>query len=270
MILHRRFALVPVPALALSLLALVAACSDDAVASGSTTGRRIRVHVDVAATPDARDAFTLGSGHAVTLTRASLAIDAVQLFDGPPAVARAHAPRRRWTSWLLGTAHAHPGHYQAGSALGEVTSPGVFELLAGPAPLGDGDGVTGVFRSGRVAISASAGATSLSGASAVVEGTATKDGATLVFRLLATRAELDKSLTAGRVDGCPFAERDATGDLSVTLTISPRTWLTFVDLTGVTGGTASAPLTLGPESPQGVAFAVGVAQLSAYRFAAAP
>ncbi len=255
---------------ALWLAASSSGCGSDATASDSTTGKRIRVHVDVAGAPNTRDSFTLDSGHTITLTRAALAIDAVQLFDGPPAVALARPPRRGWTSWFIGTAYAHPGHYQAGTALGEVTTPGVFDLFDVPSALGDGDGVTGTFRSGRVAISASAGATALSGASVLAEGTATKDGETLAFRLVAPRSELDKSLSAGHVDGCPFTEREAKGDLSVTLHVSPRVWLTFVDFTGAHGGTPASPVILGPESPQGVAFAVGVAQLSAYRFEAAP
>ncbi|MCC6644607.1 MAG: hypothetical protein IT374_03420 [Polyangiaceae bacterium] len=249
-----------------SLGALHAGCGSDATAADSTTGKRVRVHVDVAGAADARAPFFLGTGHSVTLTRAAVALDAVQIFDGPPAVAWAPRPRRTWSSWLLGTAHAHPGHYQAGNALGEVVAPGTFELLGAPTALGDGDGVTGTFRSARVTYSASS--TSLGGAAVVAEGTAKKGDATLTFRLVAPRSQLELSLAGGRVEGCPFTEREVSGDLAATLTISPSAWFLFVDFGALSGGTAEAPVTLGPDSPQGVSFAVGVAQLSGYRMAA--
>lgn len=270
---HQRFHLVAL--VALVALAAAGCGSDDATTGDATTGKRIAVSVSVAADPGVADKFTLASGFDVTLTKAAIALSGVQFFDGAPATARAPAPRRRstWDSWLIGTAHAHPGHYQAGNAVGEALVPGSFDLFGGTSQLGKGEGVTGVFRSGRVSLSGTPtgpGASALGGASVALEGTAVKGASTLHFRLVAPLSEVEKSLSAGRVEGVPFDERAVTGDVAITLRIKPSVWLSFVDFKDLTGGTADAPIVLGPESAEGVTFAVGVAQISAYRFSVDP
>lgn len=259
-----------------ALLGLAAAgCGSDATTGDATTGKRIALSVAVAADSNVGDKITLASGFDVTLTKAAIALSGVQFFDGAPALARAPAPRRKsmWDGWLIGTAHAHPGHYQAGNAVGEVLVPGSFDLFGATAQLGKGEGVTGVFRSGRVSLSAAPtgpSAAALGGASVAVEGLAVKGASTLHFRLVAPLSEVEKSLSAGRVEGAPFDERTVTGDVAITLRIKPSVWLSFVDFKDLSGGTADAPVVLGPETAEGVTFAVGVAQLAAYRFSVDP
>src|SRR5262249_25416012 len=134
----------------LPLLALaLGGCSG----STSTTGRRVDLATRVEVGEDTGTEFTTAEGWQVKLDKAALAIGAFQYFDGEPAVVRRDPPPRgaleRFAMLFEGVAHAHPGHYQAGNALGEMLEPASIDLFSAPVKLGRGTGVTGTFRSAR-------------------------------------------------------------------------------------------------------------------------
>jgi hypothetical protein len=245
--------------------------------STSTTGKRIDLATRVAVDEDAGSEFTTAEGWRVKLDKAALAIGALHYFDGEPAVVRREAPARgaleRFAMLFEGVAHAHPGHYQTGNALGEMLEPASVDLFSAPTKLGRGEGVTGTFRSARFTFAnqvLGAAAKELGGKVALVEGTATKAGDAnakeIHFRLTAGFADITANVTRGEVAGCEFVQTDVETDGTVTLTLKPSIWFDLVDFTDVPPGTSDAPT----EVPKGelaqIGFALGLVQLTAYEF----
>jgi hypothetical protein len=262
--------LVVLPLLALTLPALVG-CEEEAADGGATSGRRITLQTRLeAAAPG--DPFTTGLGWKVTLTKAAVATGPLYYFDGaPPFAAAPRRPRRGAPARWLGpsVAWAHPGHYVPGNARGQVLQGWSADLFAGPTELPPGDGITGVFRSGRFSFATPAGgpaAEMLGSNVAVAEGRAEKDGATVHFRVATDLATLATRAPEGRVDGCVFEEVDVQRDGTVVVQVRPGVWFNLVDFTGVAPGTAEAPTTIQPGESAHLGFLVGLAQLSAYRF----
>jgi hypothetical protein len=263
------------PRLAVSVAGLffsmVAGCGSDS--SGSTSGKRIVLHTTVTAEPATFATLTTGFGWDVTLTRAAVATSAFYYFDGPPPTAlnRPHRPtlRQRLESFVIGTAWAHPGHYQAGTALGEAIFPHAETLdLFGSLPLElpDGDGVTGTYRSARLVLPSEApsGAT-LAGHIAVAEGSAQKhDGSSdgpIHFRLIADYADVSESVNHGAVDGCVLDETAVDDDGTITVEVKPTIWLNLVDFSKLDPGSEDEP-----SEAHDAGFSQGVTQLSAYHF----
>ena len=255
----------------LSLCMALAACSSDS--NGSTPGKRVVLHTTMSAEPATFTTFTSGFGWDVTLTRAAVASSAFYYFDGPPPTAH-FRPRRpgvgeRLAGWFIGTAWAHPGHYQAGTALGEAIFPDTQTLdLFGSLPLElpDGDGVTGTYRSARFVIPSDApsGAT-LEGHIAIAEGSAERhDGSTgtpIHFRLVADFDDVSESINNGAVDGCVLDEVTVDDDGTIALEVRPTIWLNLVDFSKIDPGSADSPT-----EAHDAGFSQGVTQLSAYRF----
>jgi hypothetical protein len=67
-----------------------------------------------------------------------------------------------------------------------------------------------------------------------------------------------------------FEEFDVTSDGTVTLTVAPKVWFDLVDFSGLDSGSDDAPTSIGAGLRAHTAFALGVAQLSAYRFGFSP
>jgi hypothetical protein len=151
------------------------------------------------------------------------------------------------------------------------------DLFALPADLGVGDGITGTYRSARFVFDPTPvgpAAAELAGHVAVAEGTASlaTDGGTMVvhFKVAADFADVAKSAANGNIDGCTFEQVRVTDSGTVTLTIRPSVWFNLVDFTGVAPGSADAPTELAAGTTPHTAFALGLAQLSAYRFSFEP
>lgn len=254
------------------LPALVGACSSDA--SDTTTGKRVKLatHVET----DTLD-FTTGTGWHVVLDHAAVGVGALYYFDGEPAFVM-NTPRgdnkSRWAAIFgLSPAFAHPGHYQAGNALGQMLESSSVDLTTLPTDLGVGTGITGTFRSARFVFAETPvgpAAAELGKHAAVAEGTASMDadgGTTEIhFHVVAEFADIAKSAANGQVDGCTFDETNVEDDGTVTLELSPSVWFNLVDFTGVAPGTADAPTELSAGTTPHTAFALGLAQLSAYHF----
>lgn len=255
--------------LAVLLTLGLAGCED---ASDTTSGRQVKLQTALVADAELDDAFDIETGWSVRLTRAALSIGALYYFDGAPAFVQGR-PRSVWQhiTSLFGpsVARAHPGHYLAGGATGQMTEPRTFELSTTRASLPDGMGITGLYRSGRVVL---AGADSdreiagLEGNVALAEGVATKGDQTVHFKVSAAFADVSRSVSKGEVNGCVFEEADVTGDGTVTLTIRPHVWFNLVDFSDVEPGSEDAPTEIAAGDTPQLAFALGVVQLSAYRF----
>lgn len=272
-----------------SLAALAAPAGCDSGTSDTTAGERIVLHTTVQTDAAFTPTFETNFGWNVTLTKAAVAIGALYFFSGPPAFTRLERPAARprppgfidRLDRLLGVreAWAHPGHYQAGDAMGQMLSPSSYDLLAGaPAPLGDGDGVTGAFRSGRFVYASGApagpAAAALGGHAAFAEGHASKaDGSTpapIYFRVYADFAAVAAEAADGEVDGCAFDAADVTATGTVTLNVSPNVWFNLVDFSAVAPGSPAAPTLLAPADKAYVGFVTGLAQLNAYHFRYSP
>jgi len=254
--------------LRLSLSSALCACGG----SDTTTGRQVVLHTAARADPEIAAAFATETGWTVQLSKAALSVGSLYYFDGEPAfVLRAPRPLWQRLARALGPsiAHAHPGHYMAGMALGQMTAPTPVDLLAGKVALPDGIGITGLYRSGRLQLSAPTTAPApaqLAGQVAVVEGVAKKEEQTVHFRLSASFADVARSVTQGQVDGCPFDEIEVEADGTVTMTVKPHIWFNLVDFTGVAPGAAGAPTEIAAGQTPQIAFALGLVQLSAYHF----
>lgn len=256
---------------ALVLLLLEACSSNDA-----TGGKRVVLHTRIELESADLTSFDTALGWHVALERAFAATGSFAYFDGvPPLMVLGPTPRSSdafaWSQWLgVSVAHAHPGHYQAGNALGEMTEPSSIDLFAGTSALADGHGVTGTYRSGRFSFgSPPVGpfARELAGHAALVEGSATLDGETTRhFRAFADVEELAKIQPEGNIDGCPFDAVPIAGEGTVTVRIDPSVWFYLVDFSELEPGSEDAPSEFEPGSQPRIAFSDGLAQLSAYEF----
>lgn len=246
--------------LALAALAVVGpSCGSD-----ETAGQRVTLKTRLAV--DATS-FTNAVGFAVKVDKALLSVGPLYYFDGEPLTA-SRGPRRGRSSWPgfgLGVAHAHPGHYIPGAAIGQMVVPDTVDLAAGPVSLADGSGVTGTARSGRFFFGVppvGPKASGLSGKLVRVEGTFTKAGVTKAFVATAGVDDLKDSAGENKVDGCVFSSGEVTGSGTVTVKVALATWLDQVDFDKAT---ATDPASLdGTEA--GNAFVRGVQKALAYRF----
>lgn len=249
-------------------------CSGD---SGSTTGKRVVLHTRLALDANG-PSFTTALGWNVTLTQALISGGPLYYFDGAPPLVLRQESRDNWQFAQrllgLGEAHAHPGHYAAGNALGQMLEPWSADLLAGTTSLADGDGITATYRSGRFSFNAppvGSVAGALGNHVALLGGHAEMAGAEPRFFLTGLDlSDIAKSAAEGQVEGCEFKEIEVTGDGTVTVTVTPQVWFDLVDFSQVDPGTASAPTTFTSDSQPFIALAQGLAELSAYKFSYDP
>ncbi len=237
-------------------LGTLAACVSDSGGSG-TTGRTVALHTRVELAEDVSQPKTNALGWSVTLSEAYLSLGPLYYYSGDPVLSlRPTAPRARqgalaWASGLLvGTAHAHPGHYIEGAAMGQMLEPTTLDLLAGPRSLGDGEGVTGLVNSARFTWqSPPAGpfASKLGSQVVLLRGTATKADTTVKFLAQADGDEVRDGDDQVEVAGCAFGAKpgqagvEVTGDGTVTLRLTPSVWLAQVDFAYVAEGAEGAP-----------------------------
>jgi len=277
-----------------SATALGAALSIEACSSGETGGDRVALDTRVELAPDAQS-FTTAMGWDVSLSRVLISTGPFYYFDGAPPVVQLGpqqgAPRvapdglragpqraarraRGWPSPLealgLSQAFAHPGHYKAGDALGQMLDSWSIDLLAGAAELPAGDGVTGVYRSASFSFTAPPEgpmASAMESHAAIAEGIAQREGVPpLRFLATAELGDIERTAADGYIDGCEFSELDVAQTGRVTVQINPKVWFDLVDFAELAPPAGDAPVQFPADSQPKIAFALGLAQLSAYKF----
>jgi hypothetical protein len=271
---NRRRALRAAAALAalLALGALGAACDGE----DATTGKRVQHRTIATAGEEAAGAFTNAYGWSITLSRAYISIGSLYYFDGAPVTARLDAPGGRRPSraeqvlrWVIPEAHAHPGHYQQGNALGEMTAPATVDLVAGPAEMGPSASVTGLYRSALFTFGvppAGPLAAELGAAVVLIEGSAQSGAEERLFRAEAAPADVFDTTGAPIVAGCVFEEADVQADGIVTVLVKPSVWLDQVDFMEVPASADGAPVPLDPAGTPHKAFVRGLKKGTAYLF----
>jgi hypothetical protein len=241
--------------LALGLLA--SGCSE----APNTGGERVTLATRVELEEKARAPFTTGLGWQVTIDEAYVSIGELRYFEGDPVTA--------WRWLEIGNAHAHPGHYQEGGAIGEMLEPTSLDLLASPVEIAVGQGVTGVASSARFSFHApptGPAVSELGGAIARVVGTATKDALVRPFAVSALEADVLDTEGLPQVEGCTFEDGGVDGDGTVVLVLRPSVWLDQVDFSLVTESADGAPVELAPGEIPHKGFVRGLKKAAAYGF----
>lgn len=258
-----------------SAAALGLALSIEACSSGATSGNRVVLDTRVELAPNGQS-FTTARGWDVSLSRILISTGPLYYFDGAPPLARV-APRLRRKAWpspldALGVSEAlaHPGHYKAGEALGQMLESWSVDLLAGGAELPAGDGVTGVYRSASFSFTSPPEgplANAMESHAAIVEGVAERAGmAPLRFAATADLADIERSAANGYIDGCQFDELDIERSGRVSVRVNPKIWFDLVDFAELAPAAGDAVVHFPDGSQPKIAFALGLAQLSAYEF----
>ncbi len=245
--------------------AFLSACATDEEDGDTTTGKR----VTLATRAELRSgsSFTNAFDWTFTLTKVQISSGAFYYFDGEPLEGSAEARTAPRSFSLIGVAHAHPGHYKEGNAKGEMLTAASYDLAAGPADLGAGEGVSGLFRSARFSFQSPAqGAMAAEMASAVVivDGTASKGGVTKAFRLVALAEDVVDAEGRTQIDGCIFDETDVQDGGTVIVSIDPSVWLDQAELDTLPDGTT--PAEVARDHAVHLAFARGLKKSTAYRF----
>ncbi|MFN3199671.1 MAG: hypothetical protein ACE366_14795 [Bradymonadia bacterium] len=114
------------------LLVGAASCGGDEKEASS-------VRLPVLSAPAASAPVTTDLEYEITLSRCQFVID--ELVFTEEVVEQAARP---WWSWLIGQAHAHPGHGAGGVVLGELFGHHVVDCLEG-VTLGEGTFLTGTY-----------------------------------------------------------------------------------------------------------------------------
>ncbi|UQA54644.1 hypothetical protein [Polyangium aurulentum] len=251
--------------LSLAAGALLGACG----AEDTTSSKRVALTTRIVADDGVEAPFTNAFGWSIQLDRASISIGPLYYFDGAPIFSSRLSPRAPRRDALagffgIGVAFAHPGHYQPGNAMGQVLAPFSVDLAKGPADLPPGDGVAGVYRSGRFSFGDPA---ALDGFVVVVEGRATKDAMTRVFRAEAGVDDVLDAYGEPKLDGCVFdGEPDVQEDGTVTVHVKPSVWLDQVEFDAVPESVGEDPAPLPADGTAFRAFTRGLEKGSAVVF----
>lgn len=229
----------------------------------STGGERVtlttRARSDISDNPVVANSL----GWQVEVTRAELALEHIYYVSGPAAVlAQSHG------LFAVRSAHAHPGHYDAGDVLGELRGPLTLDLLAREARLGEGGGVTGRARSAVVALGSLGGD---DGTLAVVlEGEASQADIAIPFRAAVERTAIENATShLPEIAGCPLDDGEIESDTTVLLEVAVGVWLDQIDFAEISvpeSGLAVLEL----DTPSHNAFRRGIAKAIGYQFAFLP
>lgn len=242
-------------AMAMLVSALANGCSSLSDAGSGTTGRAIALKTKLDIKDDLSQPKTNSLGWSVTIAKAYLSVGSLYYYSGDPVLSQ--LPRSAGgnaVAWIgslfVKTAHAHPGHYIEGAAMGQMLEPTTVDLLGGAIELADGDGVTGMTHSAKFTWQAPAKgslASALEGHVVLTQGAATKNGVTIQFIAKADETEVVNGDHEVEVAGCAFGAAPGEvgvamdGDGTVTLTLVPSVWFNQVDFAYVAPGAAGAP-----------------------------
>lgn len=251
----------------LVLLALgAAALGGCSTQSESTLGMRAELTTFVQGAPSAQAAFVNAKGWNVSVQDARMSVGPFYYHEGSVLLARHRAPGLGpWALRALGIseAWAHPGHYIAGEARGEMLSVvHDVQLQAGVVQLPGGQGTTGTVRS------ASFGFGALEPARVVValRGRAQKGEQTRYFSASVKQEALLNASAAPRVDGCVFAGGDIAGAGAVHVEVRLPIWLDQVSFDELAEGTETEPTLIDAPMVAHNALVRGIKASDAYVF----
>jgi hypothetical protein len=248
-------------------ISLLGACGDGA---DSTTGKRVTLGARIEA-----DSLTFTNGYAwnVKVERALVSVGPLRYLEGAVVArrepVRSDAPARWFT---VGTAHAHPGHYEEGGTIGEMLLPASVDLALGPTDLAAGAGISGTALSARFSFQSPPEgeySAELGTSVAIVEGVATQGAESRPFR---ASASLEDVLEAGApaVVGCQLRNGSVQSDGVVTLDVHLSIWLDQVDFALVPASTDGTKVAFAQEQNPHRAFVRGLKKAAAYTFSYAP
>lgn len=222
----------------------------------ATTGTRFVLESQVTSDVTTDAVVSALDGWEVSLSRAEIGLSTLLYLEGAPVA-------RRWA--LMRSAHAHPGHYQGGTVLGESHTRAVVDLLGGPFSLGVSEAVSGIARSVTLGF-LDRDDTPV----ALVEGVARRDGdEDRVFVARAFTADLLSTATSlPEVSGCRLDDGELLGEGVVTLEVQVRRWLDQIDFSEVVA--QPEPYRLAEGEPATNAFLRGVRKAAAYAFTYRP
>lgn len=234
--------------LSLASGALASACGP----AETTSGKRVTLQTRIIADDGIDAPFVNAYGWSIRIEVAAVSIGPLYYFNGAPIFSAAAAPPRprdTFASFLgLGVAHAHPGHYQAGDAMGQVLAPSSIDLALGPADLPPGAGIAGLYRSARFSFepTPTGDATdTLAGHVLVLEGEAQKDTMNRVFRVEADAEDVLDAYGEPRLEGCAFlGEPDVQDDGTITIHVAPSVWLDQAEFDAVPESADGSPVVL--------------------------
>ncbi|MRG95107.1 hypothetical protein [Polyangium spumosum] len=234
--------------LSLAAGALASACGP----AEATSGKRVALQTRIVADDGINAPFVNSYGWSIRLDVAAVSVGPLYYFNGAPIFSTAAAPTRPGPSFAsllgVGVAHAHPGHYQAGDAMGQVLVPSSVDLAKGPADLPPGAGVTGVYRSARFSFEPTPTGDAkdlLAGHVLVLEGEAQKDTMSRVFRVEADAEDVLDAYGEPRLEGCAFAGApDVQDDGTITVHVAPSVWLDQAEFDAVPESPDGAPVVL--------------------------
>jgi len=261
-----------VPALSLLVFAMPVVVSLLAACGGaeSTAGKRVNLGTRVEAESLS---FANAYGWNVQIERALLAIGPLRYFEGA-VVARRGSPRldavQRW--FAVRAAHAHPGHYEEGGAVGEMLVPASVDLALGPRDLASGEGITGTALSARFSFQSppeGEHAADLGTQVVIVEGVATQAAQSRPFRASAGVGDV---LEGGVpvVVGCELVNGAVQSDGVVTLDVRLSVWLDQVDFALVPASGDGSKVELDRDENPHKAFVRGLKKAAGYAFSYAP
>lgn len=190
-------------------------------------------------------------GWSLQLSRVALSTGPLYYWNGSPAVARL-IPPGPFHFLRIASAYAHPGHYVPGDAMGQMLQSASVDLALGAATLPMGEGVSGIYRSGRFTFSEKPvgdAVEALDGHVVVLEGTGTKGAMQRIFRAEFDIGDLLDAATVAEVEGCAFVGApDVQADGTITVHVVPSVWLDQLELDAVPESMDGKPVLLARDS----------------------
>lgn len=210
--------------------------------TGDTAGKRVtlkhRISFEGADTGDTEVVNKFG--FRVRPTRMVMSVARILYYDAESSLDGTAGLSRRVSSWLLPSAHAHPGHEHDGSVLAEMRHPALVDFGTRGGSLPDGSGVTGQVMRASLELGESDGShTDLPpGYACCLQGVAWYDNPRygddlFPFRTMVTADELRNESGLSIIDGCPVNDGHVDQSGRITLTVRPAQWLDHVNFAGI-------------------------------------
>ncbi len=236
-------------------LAVGLGCSVETGGGRATLSTRVK--------PVSKEPFTNAYHWTVRLQHAYLSIGSLTYFEGD-----ALGFRRLFRALATPTAHAHPGHYQAGGVVAEMLDAQSVDLTSGITELGASRGILETARSARLTFAAPPAppfARELDGAVVRVSGQAESGDTRVHFSSSIFATDLDAASERPDVEGCPFSNGALEETGVVTLSVDLELWFDQVDFADVAPGTSEEPTELVSDGRARRALVRGITKAAAYQ-----